>query len=221
MPEDHLLRRATSLTYNSSPIYAEFCFETSSGWSGGLLGNRNPKNTKAYQAGGKTVRCLCDKGFSIWIMHHQNLTAIHTGGGRFLCIQIQAQQAHAALQGITWSPVKTLPIWVSYSSFFPRVLLHKIIWFAWFVRIWGRTHWNNLLTPWDRSRTSSERATEMVRKQNSLVPGSLFLSVFPPCAHHHSSWLFFLRQQTWGQQSQQNTCGFFGFFPPRASRFAG
>lgn len=50
-------------------------------------------------------------------MHYQKLTAIHTGGGRFLCIQIQAQRAHAALQGITWSPVKTSPIRVPYSPF--------------------------------------------------------------------------------------------------------
>jgi len=57
-------------------------------------------------------------------MHYQKLTSIRMGGGRFLSIQIQAQRAQAALQGITSSPVWTLSIWASRSPF---CLLFSII----------------------------------------------------------------------------------------------
>lgn len=50
-------------------------------------------------------------------MHYRKLTSVRMGGGRFLCIQIQAQWAQAALQGIICSPVQTLLIRVSRSPF--------------------------------------------------------------------------------------------------------
>lgn len=42
-------------------------------------------------------------------MHYQKLTSVWMGGGRFLCIQIPAQRAQAALQGITCILYKHYP----------------------------------------------------------------------------------------------------------------
>lgn len=55
-------------------------------------------------------------------MHYQKLTSIRTGGGRFLCIPIQPQQACVAPQGIICRPVQTPAIRASHSPFCPSVL---------------------------------------------------------------------------------------------------
>lgn len=121
-------------------------------------------------------------------MHYWKLTSIRMGGGRFLCIQIGAQQAQAALQGITHSPVQTLSRSASRSAL--CLSYHLVL----FMRIWGRKQKNNLLTPWNQPPSDSERATETIRKQEwSGFSLSLFLSLFPLCAHHHSSWLLCCR----------------------------
>lgn len=100
---------------------------------GGLAGKEILKiQTQAYQAGGKAVRCFCDKGFRIWIMHYQKLTSVWMGGGRFLCIQIPQHNGHKLLcRELHTSCTNIIHLRISL-SFLPEY------YFVLIVRIWGR-----------------------------------------------------------------------------------
>lgn len=145
-------------------------------------------------------------------MHYQKLTSVWMEGGRFLCIQIPAQRAQAALQGITY-------ILYKYYPFENLTLLFAWVLFCANCDNLRQKTTNNLWNPWNQSPSNSERATETIRKQKQFgfsLP--LFLSTFPPCAHHHSSWLLLLQNTNlWGSRGSKIV----GIFPPNGSPFAG
>lgn len=114
-----------------------------------------------------------------------------------------AQWAQAALKGITYILYKHYPFgnltllfaWVLFCANFENLRQNTT---------------NNLRNPWKQSPSNSEGATETIRKQEqSGFSLPLFLSTFPPCAHHHSSWLLLLQNTNlWGSRGRK-IVGFF------------
>lgn len=115
-----------------------------------------------------------------------------------------AQWAQAALQGITYILYKHYP-------FENLTLLSAWVLFCANCENLRQKTTNNLQNPWNQSPSNSEGATETIRKQEQFgFSLSLFLSTFPPCAHHHSSWLLLLQNTNlWGSRGRKTV----GLFP--------